>query len=113
MCDAIWQISEPGDRLDDGHFERGLGFVFDREGGVYALFLKPITDIQLRVLKALATQGGEHPLSNVFLDAARLTNTATVRRSLTSLERTGLVYPAPTGWKFASPFFREWMRRRK
>lgn len=75
--------------------------------------VQPITDIQLRVLKALATQGGEHPLSNVFLDAARLTNTATVRRSLTSLERTGLVYPAPTGWKFASPFFREWMRRRK
>ena len=113
MCDAIWQISEPGDRLDDGHFERGLGFVFDREGGVYALFLKPITDIQLRVLRALAIQGGEHPLSGAFLEEARLTNTATVRRSLTSLERTGLVYPGSSGWRFASPFFREWMRRRK
>jgi AAA+ ATPase superfamily predicted ATPase len=61
----------------------------------------------------LDVKDGEHPLSGAFLEEARLTNTATVRRSLTSLERTGLVYPGPSGWKFASPFFREWMRRRK
>ena len=112
LCDAIWQASEPGDTLDDPHFERGLQFVFDRENGAYAVFIKPLTDIQLRVLKALAVQGGEHPLSNAFLDEARLTNTATVRRSLAALERTGLVYLGPSGWKFASPFFREWIRRR-
>ena len=112
MCDAMWQVSEPGDRLGDEHFERGLSFVFDRENGAYAMFLKPITDIQFRVLRALAVQGGEHPLSNSFLDEARLTNTATVRRSLAALEKTGLVYPSTLGWKFSSPFFREWMRRR-
>ena len=27
-----------------------------------------LTDIQLRVLRALAVQGGEHPLSNAFLE---------------------------------------------
>lgn len=113
LCDAIWQTSEPGDTLDDAHFEHGLAFVFARENGAYAVFIKPLTDIQLRVLKALAVQGGEHPLSNAFLDEARLTNTATVRRSLAALERTGLVYLGPSGWKFASPFFREWIRRRK
>ena len=113
MCDAMWQTSKPGDTLGDIHFERGLSFVFDRENGAYAVFLKPLTDIQLRVLKALAVQGGEHPLSNAFLEEAQLTNTATVRRSLTALDRTGLVYPGPSGWRFASPFFREWMRRRK
>ena len=77
------------------------------------MLLKPITDIQRRVLKALAVLGGEHPLSGVFLEEARLTNTATVRRSLASLEKTGLIYAGISGWKFASPFFREWMRRRK
>ena len=113
MCDAIWQISEPGDKLGDRHFERGLGFVFDRENGVYAMFLKPLTDIQFRVLRALAIQDGAHPLSNTFLEEARLTNTATVRRSLTSLEKTGLIYRGAEGWRFASPFFREWVRRRR
>ena len=77
MCDAMWQISEPGDMLGDEHFERGLSFVFDRENGAYAVFLKPLTDIQLRVLRALAVLGGRHPLSNAFLEEARLTNTAT------------------------------------
>ena len=113
MCDAIWQMSEPGDRLDDGHFEKGLSFVFDRENSVYAMFVKPLTDIQLRVLRALAVLGGAHPLSGSFLDEARLTNTATVRRSLTALEKTGLVYLGPSGWRFSSPFFREWVRRRR
>ena len=113
MCDAIWQTSEAGDRLGDEHFERGLAFVFDRENGVYAMFVKPLTDIQFRVLKALAVLGGKHPLSGSFLEESRLTNTATVRRSLSSLERTGLVYQGSAGWKFSSPFFREWTRRRK
>lgn len=113
MCDAIWQTSAPGDNLEDEHFERGLAFVFDRENGIYAMFIKPLTDIQLRVLKALAVIGGEHTLSGAFLDEARLTNTATVRRSLTSLEKTGLVYQKATGWTFSSPFFREWLRRRR
>ena len=113
MCDAIWQMSEPGDKLGDAHFERGLSFVFSRECDAYSVFLKPLTNIQLRVLRALAVQGGEHPLSNAFLDEAQLTNSATVRRSLAALDRTGLVYPGAAGWKFASPFFREWMRRRK
>ena len=111
LCDAIWQMSEPGDVLDDAHFERGLAFVFARENGAYAVFIKPLTDIQLRVLKALAVQGGEHPLSNAFLDEARITNTATIRRSLSALEKTGLVYLGPSGWKFASPFFREYVSR--
>ena len=113
MCDAIWHASNPGDALCDEHFERGLSFVFDRENGAYAVFIKPLTDIQIRVLRALAVQGGEHPLSHGFLEEARLTNTATVRRSLTALAKTGLVYSSVSGWKFTSPFFREWMRRRK
>ena len=113
MCDAIWQTSNPGDRLRDENFERGIAFVFDRESNVYAMFAKPLTDIQFRVLKALAVQGGEHPLSGAFLNEALLTNTATVRRSLAALEKTGLVYPGSSGWKFSSPFFREWLRRRK
>ena len=111
MCDAIWQTSEPGDTLVDKHFEKGLAFVFERENGVYAMFVKPLTDIQLRVLKALAVLGGAHPLSGAFLDEARLTNTATVRRSLASLEKTGLVFSASSGWRFSSPFFCEWIRR--
>ena len=113
MCDAIWQTSEPREVLGDEHFGRGLSFIFEREGGVFAMLLKPVTDIQRRVLKALAVLGGEHPLSSAFLEEARLTNTATVRRSLASLEKTGLVYAGISGWKFSSPFFKEWMRRRK
>jgi hypothetical protein len=113
MCDAIWQISEPGDCLGDEHFEQGLSFVFERENGVYAMFLKPLTDIQFRVLKALAVLGGAHTLAGAFLEESNVTNTATIRRSLSSLEKTGLIYQGSSGWKFSSPFFREWVKRRR
>ena len=112
LCDAIWQVSEKGDLLTDEHFEQGLRQIFHREGAAYATFVKPITDIQFRVLQALSVEGGRHPSSNAFLEAALLSNVTTVKRALVALEKAGLIYLSAGEWKFVSPFFREWVRRR-
>lgn len=112
LCDAIWQVSERGDALTDGHFEQGLQQIFHREGAAYATFVKPITDIQFRVLRALSVEGGKHPSANAFLEAARVSNVTSVKRALVALEKAGLIYLSAGEWKFVSPFFREWVRRK-
>lgn len=112
LCDAIWQVSGRGDTLTDEHFERGLQQIFHREGAAYSTFVKPLTDIQFRVLRALAAEGGRHPSANAFLEKARVTNVTSVKRSLVALEKSGLIYLCDGEWKFVSPFFREWIRRR-
>ena len=87
--------------------------MFAREAGAYATFIKPLTDIQLRVLRALAELGGEHTLSGAFLQTARVTTPMTVKRSLSSLAKSELIYDIGGEYKFVSPFFRDWVRRRR
>lgn len=113
LCDAIWQVSAPGNTISDDMMMKGIDVVFAREAGAYATFVKPLTDIQLRVLRALATLGGEHPLSGDFLRLADVTTPTTIKRSLTALAKAELIYDVGNGYKFISPFFREWIRRRK
>ena len=113
LCDAVWQVTDPGRTLGSEDVERGVRLVFSREGSAYAAFVKPLTDIQLRVLRALAELGGEHVLSGEFLDLARVTSPATVKKSLVSLGKADLICSVGGEWKFVSPFFREWVRRLK
>ena len=72
-----------------------------------------LTDMQLRVLRALALCGGEHAFSCEFMRAAGMTNTASVKRALTSLCASNLIYRHGGEYKFVSPFFREWVRRHR
>ena len=66
----------------------------------------------MRVMNALAELGGEHPLAGDFLEMACVTTPGSVKRSLTALAKAELVYSHGGEWKFISPFFREWVRRR-
>lgn len=113
LCDAIWQVTEPGTTLSDEDIERGIQVVFARESSAYMTFSKPLTDIQLRVLRALAILGGAHPLSGDFLREADVTTPTTIKRSLAALAKSELIYDMNGEYKFVSPFFREWIRRRK
>ena len=113
LCDAIWQTTTPGDAISDDAMRKGIEVVFAREAGAYVTFVKPLTDIQLRVLRALATLGGAHPLSGEFLRLADVSTPTTIKRSLTALANAGLIYDIGEGYKFISPFFREWIRRQK
>ena len=81
---------------------------------LYADFMdvRTVADIQFRVLRALAKLGGAHPLSGEFLGEASVSNTAMVKRSLTALCAARLVYIVANEYKFANPFFREWIRRK-
>lgn len=112
LCDAIWKATEPGAVLSEKDIESGIQIVFARESSAYEIFSKPLTDIQLRVLHALASRGGAHVLAGDFLRAADVSVPMTVKRSLAALEKAGLVYAIKGEYKFVSPFFREWIRRR-
>lgn len=113
LCDAIWQTTSPGATLTEKDIEKGIQLVFARESSAYMTFSKPLTAIQLRVLRALATLGGAHPLSGDFMRMAEVTTPTTVKRSLSALAKAELVYDLNGEYKFVSPFFREWIRRRR
>ena len=95
----------------------GLGalkghYIFAHEGSSYETYIRLLTIHQRKVLGALAAVGGAHASSNDFLDAAGCHNASSVKKALVRLADAGHVYRFKGEWKFASPFFREWMRRR-
>lgn len=67
---------------------------------------------QRKVLRALAAVGGKHVVSSDFLDAAGIHNASSVKKALARLVEIGHVYYFSEEYKFVSPFFREWIRRR-
>lgn len=110
-CDAIWQITEAGQKITSAVREEALRHVFAREGATFSAFSRRLTDIQFRVARALSRCGGHHPLSGVFLREASVSNSATVKRALNALISDGLVCFVDGEYKFFSPFFRDWIRR--
>ena len=74
--------------------------IFHREGAAYVTFVKPITDIQFRVLHALSLERGKHPSANKFLEAAGVSNVTSVKRALVALEKAGLIYLTLGEWKW-------------
>lgn len=112
FCDALWVVSADGDQLDRNHFSKALEEIFRRESFSYTTFIKNLTEIQFRVLKALSFIGGAHPLSAEFLELSQITNHTSVKRALNSLYANGLIYPQSGDYKFVSPFFREWVRQK-
>jgi len=111
-CDAIWQVTEVRQKITPPIREQALQRIFAREGASFSAFVRRLTDIQFRVAKALAVCGGRHPLSGEFMREASVSNSATVKRAINALVADGLVYVVEGEYKFISPFFRDWIRRR-
>lgn len=111
LCDAMWQVSAPGDVLNDDALRRGLETIFARERDHYAFALKSLTPLQARVLAAIAERGGREIYSAAFLEKADTRNATSVKKAVDKLEREDIVYFFEGEYRLANPFFGEWMKR--
>ena len=112
LCDALWSVTKDGERVGDANLDAAYRYIFAHEGSSYETYIRLMTLHQRKVLGALASVGGAHVNSNDFLDAAGCHNASSVKKALERLVDVGHVYQFKGAWKFASPFFCEWMRRR-
>lgn len=111
LCDAIWQVSSPGDVLGGEALRRGLETIFARERDHYAFALKSLTPLQARVLAAIAERGGRELCSAAFLERADTRNATSVKKAVAKLVREDIVYFFEGEYRLGNPFFGEWMKR--
>ena len=111
LCDAIWQTSEQGSELGRDNVDSALEAIFEREQDHYMVFVKRLTALQLRVLKAVAALGGREPYSERFLEAAGTRNASSVKKALAKLENEDIAYPFDGDYHFVNPFFGLWLAR--
>lgn len=112
LCDALWSVTERGDVVDETKLPSAYRYIFAHEGSSYETYLKLLTPQQRKVLRALATTGGKHVSSGEFMDQAGIRNASSVKKALARLTEIGHVYYYKDEYKFVSPFFGEWIRRR-
>ena len=111
LCDALWSVTETGECVDASKLTAAYRYIFAHEGSSYETYLKLLTPLQRKVLRALAAVGGKHVVASDFMDAAGIHNASSVKKALSRLVEIGHVYYFDGEYKFVSPFFREWIRR--
>ena len=111
LCDALWSVTATGERVDASKLTAAYLYIFAHEGSSYETYLKLLTPLQRKTLRALASIGGRHVLSSKFMEAASIHNASSVKKALSRLVEIGHVYYFDNEYKFVSPFFREWIRR--
>lgn len=112
LCDALWSVTGTAERVDASKLTAAYRYIFAHEGSSYETYLKLLTPQQRKVLRALAVVGGKHVVASEFMDAAGVHNASSVKKALLRLGEIGHVYYFDAEYKFTSPFFREWIRRR-
>lgn len=112
LCDALWSVTDSGDRVTSANLDAAYRYIFAHEGSSYEIYLRQLTLQQRKVLRALASAGGAHTFSNEFRDCAGVHNASSIKKALARLVELGHVYYYRDEYRFASPFFREWIVRR-
>ena len=111
LCDAIWDCTRNGQAISEADVRKGLDVIFSRERDHYEIFIRRLTALQMRVLAAMASKGGQEVFSVGFLSAASVLNAASVKRAIDRLVSDGLVFYNDREYRFVNPFFREWLKR--
>jgi len=112
LCDALWSVTDSGDSVTAANLDSAYCHIFAHEGSSYEIYLRQLTLQQRKVLRALATVGGEHTLSNEFRDQSGIHNASSIKKALQRIVELGHAYYYRGSYRFANPFFREWVIRR-
>lgn len=117
LCSALWEVSQPGDVIDQQHLNRSLELVWQTEEPFYAARRRKLSVVQDRVLRALAETGGKEPFGAVFRKKAGNVGPSSIQRALDRLEKDEFIFQpfdSAAGcerYRFYQPFFRLWLIR--
>lgn len=89
---------------------RTLRKVLERYHGIYYNFRKRFTDLQWKLLLAIASEGTVmHPHAFEFLINYRLGAASSVERALRNLSDSGIIRHSEKGWKVSDIRFQRWL----
>ena len=84
--------------------------VLERYHAIYYNFRKRFTDLQWKLLLAIACEERVlHPHAFEFLINYRLGAASSVERALRNLSDTGIIQNTPEGWKVSDIRFQRWL----
>ena len=111
LCEALWETSADGAEIVSDGISAALELIFSRELGGYEAIYERLSAGQSAVLRALANDAGAKPYSIDFVSQVAMP-TSSIRRIITRLVDSRIIYSSNGAYRFSNPFFREWLLRR-
>ena len=110
LCDALWSVTDEGRTASEADIPKALAVVFAREKNGFENAIADLTPNQLTVLRRLAQRDSVHVFTSAFMDSVRISSSGAIKRAVNSLVASRIIYQQHTEYKFANPFFREWLK---
>jgi len=108
LCNRLFSIY---DSVDDSIVNRMLLEVINENEPVYGNYLKLLTPMQYRVLKAVALNGGiENPTSKEFISNYNLGAASSVSQAIKSLSDKDFIFHSGGHIHLNDMFFSQWIR---
>ena len=112
LCEAIWDTTANGDSIGTKEVNAAFERVFAQEGEAYGNDVRQLTPLQTAVLRALSGNDVLRTFSEEFMKRVGTASTGALRTALRRLTDKRLIYKFGNEYRFTSPFFREWIRRK-
>lgn len=109
LCGAMWEITTEKEMINVDKLKDAIELIFAREQKSYESYIRLLTNIQLKVLTAVAKQGGKQIFSAAFMKPSGFTNPSTVRRAVNRLLQLSILFESSGAYRFVNPFFRAWI----
>jgi len=109
LCEALWEVTPEGDAVSSDKLKVAIELIFAREQKSYETFVSLLTDFQLKVLTALAKEGGRRVYSMAFVKAVGHHSSASVSRAITRMININILFKSGKEIRFVNPFFKAWL----
>jgi hypothetical protein len=109
LCGCIWEITSEKEIIGINKLKNAMELVFAREQKSYESYIRLLTNIQFKVLTAIAKSGGRQVFSAAFMKPSGFTNPSTVRRAVNRLLQLNILFESSGEYRFVNPFFRAWI----
>jgi len=109
LCGAIWETTSEKETISLDNLKNAMHLIFAREQKSYESYIGLLTNIQLKVITAVAKEGGKQVFSAAFMKPSGFTNPSTVRRAVNRLLQLNILFESSGEYRFVNPFFRAWI----
>ena len=112
LCHAIWELCEPGRRVDRPTIEKAFELLLERESYAYTALWESFAPNQRRFLVGLATEPAEvRPFSSEFVRQHRLRSASNAQRAAAALLERDIIDREGNSFVISDRFFKAWIER--
>jgi hypothetical protein len=113
LCHELWALRVgEGDRIGEPDIAEAIARIIEQDASHFSAVWDRLSLHQRQVMQAIARSGGRRIFAAEFLASHRLGSHSSVQTSVRMLLKDQALFRANGEYRFADPFFREWVGMR-